>query len=57
MSGSPTSTESIGTPVEYDTSATVDSSEIMLSLEGLQNDEQRRVLDMVRALGETSDER
>ncbi|KAE8453918.1 hypothetical protein EG329_007694 [Mollisiaceae sp. DMI_Dod_QoI] len=47
MSASPTSTESPSTSVEYDTSAMADNSEMTLSLEGLQNDEQRRVLDMV----------
>lgn len=50
-SGATTPPEATVTPPEPRTPATFVDSGTMLSLEALQSDEQRRVLDMVRACG------
>lgn len=49
MSGTTTPHEATITPPELQTPAIFADSGMMLSLEALQSDEQRRVLDMVRA--------
>lgn len=51
MSGAATPTESPASPAEVQSFTMPDTSDMMFSLEGLQSDEQRRVLDMVSARG------